>query len=84
MFSLIDTLLRSNLEEILQKLPLSNNVIHTLLGHQTDITPYLQFSITLSKLEWDKLEEIGAALGLDAYEMDDLYNEALTWAEKLL
>ncbi|MEC1179429.1 HDOD domain-containing protein [Metasolibacillus meyeri] len=84
MFSLIDTLLRSNLEEILQKLPLSNNVIHTLLGHQTDITLYLQFSITLSKLEWDKLEEIGAALGLDAYEMDDLYNEALTWAEKLL
>ncbi|MCT6924032.1 HDOD domain-containing protein [Metasolibacillus sp.] len=84
MFSLIDTLLKSNLEDIIEKLPLSNNVIHTLLGDPTDITPYLQFSITLSKLEWDKLEEMGAPLGLDAYEMDELYSEASTWADKLL
>ncbi|WP_042471734.1 EAL and HDOD domain-containing protein [Bacillus ndiopicus] len=82
MFSLIDTLLRSTLEEIVQRLPLSERVIHTLLGQPTEMTPYLQFSIALSKLEWDKLELLGADVGLDVYEMDELYSEALSWAEK--
>lgn len=82
MFSLIDTLLRRNLEEIVQNLPLSDNVVHTLLGQQTDMTPFLQFSIALSKLEWDQLEGFGEKLGVNVYEMDELYSEALIWAEK--
>ncbi|WP_107942247.1 EAL and HDOD domain-containing protein [Metasolibacillus fluoroglycofenilyticus] len=84
MFSLIDTLLRRNLEEIVQNLPLSDNVVHTLLGQQTDMTPFLQFSIALSKLEWDQLEGFGEKLGVNVYEMDELYSEALIWAEKSL
>lgn len=84
MFSLIDTLLKSDIKDIVQKLPLSDNVTNTLLGQQTEITPYLQFSIILGRLEWDKLEQAGEAFQLDVYEMDELYNEALIWAENSL
>ncbi|WP_042471732.1 EAL and HDOD domain-containing protein [Bacillus ndiopicus] len=84
MFSLINILLNNSLEEILRKLPLSDNVIHTLLDQQTEMTPYLQFTIALDKLEWEKLEALGENIGLNIHEMDKLYNEALTWAEKSL
>lgn len=84
MFSLIDILLKSTLEEIVQKLPLSNRVIDTILGQQTEMTPYLQFSMALDKLEWDKLQALGENIGLNIHEMDELYSEALAWAEKSL
>ncbi|GLC88594.1 EAL and HDOD domain-containing protein [Lysinibacillus piscis] len=84
MFSLIDTLLQRPLEEILGKMPLSERVVTTLLGTETDITPYLEFSIALSKMEWDRLEQLASQVNVEIHHLDDLYYEAIIWAEKSL
>lgn len=49
--SLIDTLLERPIENILQSLPLSEHVKQTINNNQTEMTPYLRFSIALGKLK---------------------------------
>ncbi|GLC89851.1 EAL and HDOD domain-containing protein [Lysinibacillus piscis] len=84
MFSLIDTLLQRPLDMILKQLPFSANVIDTILGHQTEMTPYLEFSMALKKLEWENINRLAAQIDVDVYTADVLYGEAMEWAEKSL
>ncbi|MFF2177944.1 EAL and HDOD domain-containing protein [Lysinibacillus sp. NPDC058147] len=84
MFSLIDTLLQRPLTVILQQLPFSEDITETILGNQTEMTPYLDFSIALAKLDWSTLEELAPQLNMNFTNIDLLYNEAMEWAEKSL
>ncbi|MFJ7731956.1 EAL and HDOD domain-containing protein [Lysinibacillus sp. NPDC097231] len=84
MFSLIDTMLQRPINTILQQLPFSEDITETILGHQTEMTPYLEFSIALGKLDWSSLEELAPKLNVDLTSIDLLYNEAMEWAEKSL
>ncbi len=84
MFSLIDTMLQRPINAILQQLPFSEDITETILGHQTEMTPYLEFSIALGKLDWSSLEELAPKLNVDLTSIDLLYNEAMEWAEKSL
>lgn len=84
MFSLIDTLLQRPLHIILQQLPFSEDIKATILGFQTEMTPYLEFSIALGKLDWDSLEELAPNINIDLTSIDLLYHEAFEWAEKSL
>lgn len=84
MFSLIDTLLQRPLHIILQQLPFSEDIKATILGYQTEMTPYLEFSIALGKLDWDSLEELAPKINIDLTSIDLLYHEAIEWAEKSL
>lgn len=82
MFSLIDTLLQRPMSSILYQLPFSEDITNTILGHETEMTPFLEFSIALGKLDWARLEELGAQLNIPLKDMDLLYYEAMEWAEK--
>ncbi|MDD1504033.1 HDOD domain-containing protein [Lysinibacillus sp. CNPSo 3705] len=84
MFSLIDTLLQRPLDVILQQLPFSEEITETILGNQTEMTPYLEFSIALGKLDWTTLENLAPQLNMNFTNIDLLYNEAMEWAEKSL
>ena len=84
MFSLIDTLLQRPLNVILQQLPFSEEITETILGNQTEMTPYLEFSIALDKLDWSTLENLAPQLNMNFTNIDLLYNEAMEWAEKSL
>lgn len=65
MFSLIDTLLQRPINVILQQLPFSEDITDTIFGHQTEMTPYLEFSIALGKLDWPSLEELAPQVNID-------------------
>lgn len=82
MFSLIDTLLQRPMNVILQQLPFSEAITNTILGFETEMTPYLEFSIALSKLDWPRLEELAVQLNIQLVDIDLLYYEAIEWAEK--
>ncbi|MFJ7738205.1 EAL and HDOD domain-containing protein [Lysinibacillus sp. NPDC097287] len=81
MFSLIDCILQRPMNMILQKLPFPEEISETILGGETEMTPYLDFSIALSKLDWSTLEMLAPEFDLDIESMDLLYKEALEWAE---
>ncbi|MEG0259074.1 MAG: HDOD domain-containing protein [Lysinibacillus sp.] len=82
MFSLIDSLLQRPLELILQQLPFSEEISDTISGNDTEMFPYLEFSVALGKLDWDRLEQLAPQFNLSTVNIDKIYNEALEWAEK--
>ncbi|UDK98295.1 HDOD domain-containing protein [Lysinibacillus sphaericus] len=84
MFSLIDAILQRPMNVILQQLPFSEAITETILGSQTEMTPYLEFSIALGKLDWQRLEELAPQINIEMASIDLLYNEALEWAETSL
>ena len=81
MFSLIDSLLQRPMDMILKQLPFQEEITETILGEQTEMKPYLDFSSALGKLDWVTLEKLAPKFNLDMDSMDVLYKEALEWAE---
>ena len=81
MFSVIDCLLQRPMSSILNQLPFPDEITDTILGKQTDMSPYLEFSIALGKLDWDTLDRLAPKFNLDMENMESLYKEALQWAE---
>ncbi len=78
-FSAIDVLLNSSMEQVLKGLPLSVNVKNALLGIDNEQRKLLNFIMNWEKAHWEKAE--------DQYPMTnkfmELYMEALKWAKKL-
>jgi EAL and modified HD-GYP domain-containing signal transduction protein len=82
MFSLIDTLLHREIEEIIQELPLIDEVGQALLGHQNDYYQMLELVKLIETNNWDTCGEL--AKELDKEEAYDCYLEALEWCHKLM
>lgn len=81
MFSVIDCLLQRPMSSILNQLPFPEEITDTILGKQTDMSPYLEFSIALGKLDWDTLDRLAPKFNINMEDMEVLYTEALQWAE---
>ncbi|MEC1180674.1 HDOD domain-containing protein [Metasolibacillus meyeri] len=84
LLSLIDALLKRPMYVILRKMPLSEEIVQTINGVETEMTPYLQFSEALYKLDWDKLTELSLQLGLDQEMVFQIYDEAEQWAREVI
>ncbi len=82
LFSLIDSLLKRPMDVILEKLPFSDEVADTISGVETEMTPYLELSIALSKMDWENIERLKPQLGVDNEKTEAIYNEAAIWTEK--
>lgn len=84
MFSLIDTILQRSMDNILSQLPLADNIIETILGRETEMTPYLQMAIALDKLNWDKVAELAVEIGISGKDLFAIYQEANKWSDDML
>lgn len=82
LFSLIDSLLRRPMHMILQQLPFSEEIAETIGGGNTEMTPYLQFSIALSKSDWERVEMFAEKLGLSKEAVIQIQVEAEEWVEE--
>lgn len=81
MFSLIDTLLKRPKRQILNQLPFSEEVLQTINGEQTEMTPFLQFSIALEKLEWELVDQLSMHFRLSKDEIKRIYITSSEWAK---
>jgi len=81
MFSLMDTLLKRSISSIIGQLPFSPEVLQTLIGNETALTPYLECSIALEKMNWKRAEELLQQLDITDISLQCLYNESLKWAQ---
>lgn len=80
MFSMIDTLLQRPMQSIVNKLPFSEEVINTICKGETEMTPYLTFSIALNKMDWEQIEKYRSQLDLTQEDVERLYIKASEWA----
>lgn len=81
MFSLIDAVMKRKWEDILPLLSLSDGIIQTLSGEETEITPYLQLIKAVERFEWEKVEKLADELGIPKKVLSDVYLEGLRWSQ---
>lgn len=84
LLSLMDGLLNRPMHLILSKMPLSEEIIQTVNGVDTEMTPYLQFSEALYKLDWPKIEELAEELNLSDDLIFNIYDEAEAWSREVI
>lgn len=82
MFSLIDSLLQRPMKLIVQQLPFSNEVIYTICGAQTEMTPYLNLSVALSKMDIKTASDLAKELGFKIEDLAVIYNFAQDYTKK--
>jgi EAL and modified HD-GYP domain-containing signal transduction protein len=56
MFSLMDVLLHKPFYQIMQELPLSDQIVDTLMGNDTDMSDYLNLAVAFDQLDWSSIQ----------------------------
>lgn len=84
LFSLIDAILERPLPNILQQLPFRKEIIETISGVDTYMTPYLNISIALNKGEWREVETLADKLKIPYDIVMQYYEEVNEWVKDSL
>ena len=84
LFSLVEPIFKKPIEEILQTLPLDQEMKNTLLGKETSLTPVINLVCAAEKGEWNKMDQLVSELGLNAEKYNDLYKDSLKWAIEVM
>jgi c-di-GMP-related signal transduction protein len=79
MFSLIDNLLHCEMNDALQKLPLSDEIKDAINGKNNEIGKVLNWAIQIEKCKWNISD-----LPLTANEISECYRNAIQWSNLLL
>lgn len=79
LFSMIDALLDRPMHEILDELPISNQVKEALEGKEGGIRLILDLIIAYERGDWDSVNGLIMSLGLDGQEISDSYLQSLSW-----
>lgn len=80
MFSLIDAVMRRKWEDILPLLSLSDVIIATLNGKQTEMSSYLQLVKAVECFDWETVERLSAELSIPKKVLSEIYLQAMRWS----
>ncbi|PID04957.1 MULTISPECIES: EAL and HDOD domain-containing protein [unclassified Sporosarcina] len=80
MFSLIDAVMRRKWEDILPLLSLSDVIMDTLNGKQTEMSPYMELIESVERFEWQTVERLSRELAIPKKELSDIFLQALRWS----
>jgi c-di-GMP-related signal transduction protein len=83
LFSLIDAIMDDSMENILQKLPLSQGIKEALLGQNGPLGEVLQVVLAYERGGWRALSELCGRVGIPEEALPALYRETLAWAQTL-
>ena len=81
MFSLIDAVMRMKWEDILPLLSLSDVIIDTLNGEQTEMASYLQLVKAVECFDWETVEQLSVELSISKKVLSDIFLQALRWSQ---
>ncbi|MFC0270987.1 EAL and HDOD domain-containing protein [Metabacillus herbersteinensis] len=79
MFSLIDTLLHKNIEDVLKDLPLADEIQEALLGKENDFHQVLMWAMQI-----EQSEHVLSEIKLSEEDLYSSYRIAVDWANELL
>ncbi|MBN4054555.1 HDOD domain-containing protein [Nitrospira defluvii] len=82
MFSLIDAIMDSPLEVILEKLPISSDVKDALLRKEGLLGEAYQLILAYEKGEWEKTSEINVKLRIGDEQVSQFYVDAVNWGSQ--
>ncbi|MBS4173170.1 HDOD domain-containing protein [Bacillus sp. FJAT-49736] len=84
MFSLMDTILSTPMESILQRLPLGDEITDALIGKDNRMREILDITVAIEKADWEKVDLMSKSVGLTEQQLFSIYKEACNWSEVVL
>jgi len=83
LFSSLDVLLGEGMEQVLDRLPLSEPVREALSGQDNELKHWIDALVSFEHTEWAPLDEVIEESGLERSEFMDEYYDALKWQQTL-
>ena len=81
LFSLLEAMLDQPMEIIAENLPLDDKIKAALCHQTNEYSSWLDLARTFESGDWEKLDGIIEAMGLDPMILANSYSEALVWAK---
>ena len=82
LFSVLDAMLDSTMEDVLKLLPVSEEIAQALVG-EGRVGQVLDFTLGYERSDWDRLAELTDELGLDPATIRNAYLGAVQWAMEI-
>ncbi len=82
LLSLIDAIVDEDLESILAKLPLAQEIKDTLLTRKGTMAALIKLVELIEQAEWHKTNIVMEKLGVEKSKIVQNYNQAITWADE--
>ena len=82
LLSLIDAILDEDIESVLKKLPLAQEIKDTLLTRKGPMAMLIQLVEFIEHASWDESALIINKLGLNKEQIIEDYNQAIAWADE--
>lgn len=79
LFSLLDSLLDQDMENLVAKLPISDELKLALCGKESFLRHYLALAVALERGNWAKVKKLASGLKLNQRLLHSFYNESLKW-----
>ena len=83
LFSFIDAILDDEMVNIMENLPLSENIKKALTGEGGELADYLTLVSCYEAGEWEKVAALAAKTGLNEKKMPEFYMGAVAWADSI-
>jgi c-di-GMP-related signal transduction protein len=84
MFSLMDSLLNTSMETVLNTLPLHEDICDALTGKQNHLSDMLDLAIAVEKGNWDEVSKICNKFGIIENIVFSQYYQSLAWSTNLM
>ncbi len=83
MLSAVDAILDRPMAELVNELPLSDQVKKILLGDRTGLGRVLGLALAYETGDWDRVQEIMKGLTVNEARIPEIYREAVKWASQI-
>ena len=84
LFSVLDAIVDQPMKEALAQLPLNADVLATLAGKSTAMTPVYELVLAFERGEWRQIGSLGEQLAVDDQLVARMYQDAILWAQGVL
>ncbi|UPO86283.1 HDOD domain-containing protein [Niallia sp. Man26] len=84
MFSLMDSILNLDMEEILVQVPLDEAIMDALSGKSNTQRDVLDLVLAVEKADWVQISKGCRKLGIEEKDLFKVYAESLNWAKELM
>lgn len=83
LFSLIDALLDRRMENLLENLPLSDDLNEALCGQKNHLLFYLELAKTFETANWLRTRKLAQVLKVEQKTLHGIYNQAVVWSNAM-
>ncbi|WP_462157698.1 EAL and HDOD domain-containing protein [Pseudoalteromonas sp. GB56] len=82
MMSLLDAILDQDMAEVVERLPLANDIKVALRDREGDLAKYITLVEQYEQAKWQDANKTMEEMKLDATTVPDAYHEAIHWAQE--